>query len=214
MTREKTFIITIAGPSCAGKTETAKAVARLLGARILSLDSYYLNLDHLSLAQRKQFNFDEPSALDHHLLIQHLRDLGAGNLIEAPIYDFVQYTRAGQTEVIEPAPFLILEGLFVLYWADVRALSNLTVYVDAPDEICLERRLYRDVRERGRTEESVLKQYRETVRPMAAKYVGPTRELADLVVSGTDRLDHCTTQVLDHISARLGRPATELLATK
>jgi uridine kinase len=102
--------------------------------------------------------------------------------------------------VIKPAPFLILEGLFVLYWDDLRDVCDTTVYVDAPDELCFERRRFRDVRDRGRTVECILKQYNETVRPMAEIYVWPTKHLAQLVVSGTDSLEHCAAQVLEQVS--------------
>ncbi|MGZ4788019.1 MAG: uridine kinase [Terriglobales bacterium] len=210
----KTSMIAIAGPSCAGKTETAKAVAKLLDARIIAIDSYYLNLDDLTYEQRCNFNFDEPAALDHQLLVQQLRSLAVGNAIETPVYDFSRHTRAAATERIEPAPFLIIEGLFVLYWDDIRNLCDTTIYVDAPDDLCLERRQRRDICERGRTVESVLKQYNETVRPMAAKYVWPTKKNAGLVVSGTDTLDHCAAQVLQHIENRLKRPLTTQVASQ
>lgn len=197
-------MIAIAGPSCAGKTETAKAVAKLLDAHIVSLDSYYRNLDHLTIEERCRFNFDEPAALDHDFLFAQLRSLAAGNVIEVPVYDFTRHTRAKETHRITPAPFLIIEGLFALYWKDVRDLCRTTVYVDAPDDLCLKRRKHRDICERGRTVDSVLKQYDETVRPMAAKYVWPTKALAGLVVSGTDTLDHCAAQVLDDIASKTG----------
>jgi len=206
----KTYLIAVAGPSCAGKTETARAVAKRLNARVLALDSYYLKLDHLTYEERCRFNFDEPSSIDHDLLVDQLRSLAAGNAIEAPVYDFTCHTRASRTEHIEPAPFLITEGLFVLYWDDVRKLCDTTVYVNAPDDLCLERRKKRDICERGRTVESVLKQYDETVRPMAAKYVWPSKDLAGLVVSGTDTLDHCAAQVLDDIGKKTGQPGNKL----
>ncbi len=210
----KTYIIAIAGPSCAGKSETSKAVAKRLNARILSLDSYYLNLDHLDFEQRKQINFDEPASIDHELLISDLRQLSLGKSIDAPVYDFCRYTRAAEVDHIAPGPFLILEGLFVLHWADVRRLCDTTVYVDAPDDLCLERRKYRDIRERGRTVESVCKQYDSMVRPMAAKYVWPTKAFADLVVSGTDSLAHCAQQVLEEIERKSGtRIASEVSAS-
>jgi uridine kinase len=213
MTAKKTYIIAIAGPSCAGKTETSKSVARLLNAPIISLDSYYRDLTHLEIEQRTKFNFDEPAALDHELLIEHLRDIAAGKTIYTPVYDFVAHNRTKKAEQIDPAPFVILEGLFVLYWDDVRRLCDTTVYVDSPDDTCLQRRRYRDVRERGRTVESVLKQYEGTVRPMAAKYVWPTKVFADIVVSGTESLDHCASQVIDEIARKTGRHAAEVLAS-
>jgi uridine kinase len=209
---EKTYIIAIAGPSCAGKTETSKSVARLLNARIIGLDSYYRDLSHLSLEERTRFNFDEPASLDHKLLIEHLQDISAGKTIYTPVYDFVAHNRTTKAEHIDPAPFLILEGLFVLYWDDVRNLCDTTVYVDAPDDICLQRRRFRDVRERGRSVESVNRQYENTVRPMAAKYVWPTKHFANLIVSGMDSLDHCASQVLDEVARKTGRPANALVA--
>lgn len=208
-----TYMVAIAGPSCAGKTETAKAVAKLLNARIIALDSYYKNLDHLTYDERCRFNFDEPVALDHELLVKQLRSLAAGKTIETPVYDFTRHTRAAVTQRIEPAPFVIIEGLFVLYWEDIRNLCRTTVFVDAPDELCLERRKNRDVRERGRTVESVEAQYDATVRPMAAKYVWPTKEFAGLVVSGTDTLEHCAAQVLNDISAKMGKQAEAAAAS-
>jgi uridine kinase len=178
----------------------------LLNARIIGLDSYYLDLSHLTFEDCTNFNFDEPAALDHELLIEHLRDISAGKTICTPVYDFVAHNRTTKAEHVVSAPFLIFEGLFVLYWDDVRKLCDTTVYVDAPDEICLQRRRYRDVRERGRTAESVIKVYDQTVRPMAAKYVWPAKSLADVVVSGTESLDHCASQVLDEIARKTGRP--------
>ena len=199
------YLIAIAGPSCAGKSETAKATARLLQAPIISLDSYYVKLDHLPYEDRVRFNFDEPAALDHELLLQQLRTLRSGLAIDVPIYDFAAYTRTAAAERVEPAPFVILEGLFVLYWVDVRQLCRTTVYVDAPDDLCLERRKFRDVRERGRTVESVLEQYNHTVRPMAAKYVWPARDVAQLVVSGTDAIEDCAARVLSDVQNKVGK---------
>jgi len=210
---EKTYIIAIAGPSCAGKTETSKSVARLLNSHVIGLDSYYRDLSTLSMEERTRFNFDEPASLDHQLLIEHLHDISAGKTIYTPVYDFVAHNRTTKAEHVDPAPFLILEGLFVLYWDDVRNLCDTTVYVDAPDDICLQRRRFRDVRERGRSIESVNRQYEMTVRPMAAKYVWPTKDLAELVVSGTDSLDHCAAQVLDEVARKTGRPTNALVAS-
>ena len=209
----KTYIIAIAGPSCAGKSETSKAVSKLLNARILSLDSYYLNLDHLDFEERKQVNFDEPASIDHELLISHLRQLAQGQAVDAPVYDFCRYTRSAEVDHVVPGRFLILEGLFVLHWPDVRRLCDTAVYVDAPDDLCLERRKYRDIRERGRTVESVCNQYDSMVRPMAAKYVWPTKAFADLVVSGTDSLAHCAQQVLEEIERKSGRKIAPELPT-
>jgi uridine kinase len=194
-----THIIAIGGPSCAGKTELSKYLSALLPAPILPIDAYYINLDNLALHERCHFNFDEPTALDHYLLRQHVEMLASGRAIDRPTYDFRTHTRAVATERIPPSNFVILEGLFALYWDDIRPFLSTKVFVDAPDEICLSRRSVRDVRERGRTPESVLEQYEKTVRPMAELYVRPTARWADVVVSGEQSLEQSAAAVLKAI---------------
>ncbi len=196
-----THIIAIAGPSCAGKTELAKRVSRLLGAPILPLDAYYRDLAFLPLEERCKFNFDIPDSLDHALLRQQVAALAEGRTIQRPVYDFTVHIRSDKTEPVVPGAYLILEGLFALYWEDIRALLGAKVYVDAPDEVCLARRQRRDVRERGRTPESVLQQYTETVRPMAELYVHPTRRFADIVVSGEAPLEQTSAEVVARVRA-------------
>jgi uridine kinase len=196
-----THIIAIGGPSCAGKTELARRLARSLSATILPLDAYYRDLAFLPLESRSQFNFDIPESLDHTLLREHLTALAAGMPVQRPVYDFTVHTRSSVWETVTPGPFLILEGLLALHWDDLRPLMNTKVYVDAPDDVCLARRQIRDVLERGRTAESVHKQYVETVRPMADLYVRPTRRFADIVVSGQAPLEESTAAVLARVTA-------------
>lgn len=194
-----THIIAIGGPSCAGKTELAKRLARSLSAIILPMDAYYRDLAFLPLESRPKFNFDIPDSLDHTLLREHLTALAAGMPVQRPVYDFTVHTRSSRWETVTPGPFLIFEGLFALHWDDLRPLLTTKVYVDAPDDVCLARRQVRDVLERGRTAESVHKQYVEIVRPMADLYVRPTRRFADVVVSGQAPLEQSTAAVLAHI---------------
>jgi uridine kinase len=203
-----THIIAIAGPSCAGKTELAKRLARSLSATILPLDAYYRDLAFLPLESRSKFNFDIPDSLDHTLLREHLTALVAGKPVQRPVYDFTIHTRSSLWETVTPGPYLILVGLFALHWDDLRPLMATKVYVDAPDDVCLARRQVRDVLERGRTAESVHKQYVETVRPMAELYVRPTRRYADVVVSGEVPLAQSTAEVLAHIRAVRPAPAS------
>ena len=191
-----THIIAIGGPSCAGKTELSLHVAKVLSAPILPIDAYYINLDNLTVQERSHFNFDEPTALDHYLLRHHVEALSKGEVIERPTYDFKTHTRAAATEIVAPSNFVILEGLFALYWDDIRPFLRTKVFVDASDEICLSRRSLRDVRERGRTPESVLEQYQKTVRPMAQLHVRPTAVWADVVVSGEQPLEQSVATVL------------------
>ncbi len=213
----KPYLIGVAGPSCAGKTELSRHLFRALDATLLPLDCYYVELGHLTMEQRDRFNFDEPAALDHDLFVQHLRELAEGRPIERPVYDFATHSRTSEVERITPGhgsgqlelpggadgplhrEFIVVEGLFVLYWEDVRHLFGTKVFVDLEDEPCLERRIYRDTRERGRTRESVVQQFTETVQPMANIYVRPTRQNADIVVPGDNDITLSVATVLEHV---------------
>lgn len=197
----KPYLIGVAGPSGSGKTELSRWLASMLSAPIVSLDCYYRELDHLPLHERAQTNFDQPDALDRDLLRAHLSLLAADNPIEVPVYDFTRHTRAPQVHPVEPAAFVIVEGLFALYWEQVRALLRTKVYVHTEDDLCFARRLERDVRERGRTPQSVMAQYEATVRPMGRLYVLPTRRFADVVVSGNRPLELTSAEVLAHVHA-------------
>ena len=196
--QEKPYLIGIAGPSCAGKTELTKHLARLLSAAVLPLDCYYNDLSQLPLERRAQHNFDHPDMLDHQLFRAHLEALARGESIEQPIYDFATHSRTAGTKLIRPGRFVLAEGLFVLYWEDVRQALNTCVFVDLDDKHCLERRIVRDVRERGRTPESVVAQFNTTVRPMAEAFIRPTHVFSDLVVRGDDDIDASVAAVMAH----------------
>ena len=201
----KPYLIGIGGPSCSGKSYLAAHIAEKLGAAQFALDSYYLELNHLSLVQRAHWNFDAPEALDSATLIRHVAQLARGEAIDRPVYDFTTHTRTGETKRLEPREFIIVEGLFALLWEDVRKLLGTKVFVDLGSQACLERRIERDIRERGRTRESVLEQYETTVLPMAQRYVHPTRAHADLVVTGDDDIASEVAAVLAHVSAGASR---------
>ena len=189
-TRSKSpHLIGIAGPSCAGKSELAGWLAARLNAPVLNLDHYYVDMAELTIEERAKRNFDEPAALEHTLILDHARMLAAGESVRAPRYDFATHTRAHSDELIIPERYVILEGLFALLWPAVRALMQTKLFVYAPDEVCLERRVARDVIERGRTAESVRWQFETTVRPMAHLHVLPAQAHADLVLLGTDPID-------------------------
>ncbi len=190
-------LIAIAGASGSGKTKLAEELARELEGTHFHLDHYYRDLSHLSAEERAGQNFDHPDAIDHELLLAHLRALANGQPVEQPCYDFARHTRVpGQTVRVREPHALLIDGIFALHWPAVRALSALKVYVDTPDAICYERRLRRDVRERGRTPEGVAAHYAATVRPMAERFVRPSSRWADLVVDGTASLDWSVEQVL------------------
>jgi len=203
-------IIGIAGPSSSGKTELAlQLVDKLPGTSIVSLDSYYHDLTQMPVAERRTINFDHPDSLDWELLHVHLQAMIEGRAFNEPVYSFEQDNRTRETRRIEPSEFVIVEGLFVLYWPELRSLLDTKVFVKTDPEVCFARRLSRDVAERGRTPESVRAQYEKTVRPSAEWFVFPTMKYADLVVSGEEPLAYSTSAVLGALdlakSAAAGR---------
>jgi uridine kinase len=193
----KPHIVGIAGMSGSGKTELSRQLAlRLPGTSIVSLDSYYRSLNEIPFAERVKVNFDDPEALEWPLLREHLQAMAAGMPFDEPVYSFSQHARTAATKRIEPSDFMIVEGLFVFHWPELRALLDTKVYVETDLSVCFHRRLTRDVAERGRTPESVIDQYERTVRPSAEWFVIPSRKHADLVVSGQEPLTNSTATVL------------------
>ena len=162
---------------------------------LVSLDSYYRELSHLSLEERARVNFDHPDSLDWPLFLDHLDRISRGESIPEPVYRFDLHNRAPEVTVVRAADWVLVEGILVLHRADVRRRLGLRVYVETPDELCLRRRVERDTVERGRTSESVHWQYAQTVRPMAAEYVWPARQHADVVVSGQEPFDASVARV-------------------
>jgi len=207
------YLIAIAGPSCGGKTELSRQLARRLQALsttrsapaaevpILPLDSYYLDLSSIPLDARARHNFDVPGALDLKLFSEHLRMLAAGQPIARPIYDFKLHARSGGVEIVRPEPYVVVEGLMLLHIEEVRNLFGTRVYVDLDEDTCLRRRIVRDVAERGRTPDSVRQQFAETVQPMAKNYIYPSRRFADVVVRGDDAIENSLAAVLAHIES-------------
>ena len=190
-------IIGIAGPSSSGKSELARHLVQSLpGTAIISLDSYYRGMEEIPLEARKKVNFDHPDALDGTLLHEHLKAMAAGRAIDEPVYSFADYARTSFSRRIEPGQYVIVEGLFVLYWPELRDMLDTKVYVETDADVCFNRRLTRDVAERGRTPQSVCEQYERTVRPSAEWFVYPTRKFADLVVSGEEPLTQSTAAVV------------------
>ncbi len=183
-------LIGIAGMSGAGKSELARYASLHLPERteLIWMDSYYWAQDHMPMEERVKVNYDHPDSIDWPLFLAHLRAIANGDAIEEPVYLFDRHTRAQQTRRIEPARYVIVEGLLALHCPDARLLYELRVFVTTPDDVCLARRVERDIHQRGRTEESVLSQYRETVLPMAEQFVKPSEAFADLVISGEQPL--------------------------
>lgn len=197
------LMLAVAGASGSGKTTLASELARALGGLHFSLDSYYRDLGHLPLEERALKNFDDPAMIEARLLGDHIQRLAQGRAIERPVYDFAAYTRVdGAVETIRPGSLVVVEGLFTLYFPELRPFYHFSVYVDTPDDVCFSRRLRRDVEERGRESESVRRQYDATVRPCGLAFVRPLIDFADLVVDGTDPLDFKIEQVVGALRKR------------
>lgn len=185
---ERARVIGIAGPSCSGKTTLARRLASTLpgGALVFELDWYYHDQSGHGI---DDIDVDVPAAIDHNLAVIHLRRLAAGHVVERPDYDYHTHARARAGITIHPAPAIIVEGLFALYWEELRAVLDHGMFIEADHGVCLERRIARDTRERGRTAEQVKRQYREKVQPMFERYVAPTCRHAGLVLDGAGSVD-------------------------
>lgn len=178
-------IIGLAGGTGSGKTTVANAILKKVGAERISVvphDAYYRNLTQLPRAQRDIVNFDHPDSLDTDLLIQHIRQLKAGQLIELPVYDFTIHSRTADTRRIEPRQVIIVEGILIFAELPLRELFDVKIYVDTDADLRFIRRLQRDVAERGRTPDSVVHQYLSTVRPMHLEFVEPSKRYADVII--------------------------------
>ncbi len=182
--------IAIAGASASGKTLLATTIVEELtkecqrqSIAMLREDMYYRDQTQLSASEREQTNYDHPDAFEHSLMLKHLQSLKAGQAVKSPIYDFTIHNRSAQTRRVEPARVVLVEGILVL--GDSRLLPefDIKVFVDTALDICLLRRIQRDVKDRGRSLESVAEQYHATVRPMYFEYIAPSRSQADVVVT-------------------------------
>ena len=178
-------VIGIAGGSGSGKTTVLQRIIREFGAdpiAVLDHDAYYHDLSHLSPEERAQFNFDHPDALETDLMRTHLDRLIEGKAVEKPVYDFTTHTRSDDTETVEPRPVIIIEGILVLAESLLEERMDIKIYVDAADDIRLMRRIRRDIQERGRSIEGILRQYERTVRPMHLEFVEPSKRAADIII--------------------------------
>jgi uridine kinase len=199
-------LIGITGPSGSGKSTLAHALAGALGdAAVFSMDHYYLPLNHLPFAVREQSNFDDPVLLDWPLLNAHVRSLKQGQSVAQPVYSFEHHARKTETVCFEPVRNLIVEGIFALHDPELRDLMDVRVFVAAPDGLCFERRLDRDISERGRTRESVVSQYEATVRPGAEQFILPTEAFAHVVVKGDQHLPLSVEAVINRLPRVVGQ---------
>jgi len=182
---ENPLVIGIAGGSGSGKTTVANVILQRVGAdRIAYLphDAYYRDLRDLPYAQRIQVNFDHPNSLENELLIDHVRKLKSWEAVDLPVYDFTTHTRTDRTVVIEPQRVIIVEGILIFGEPILRELFDVKIFVDTDPDLRFIRRLQRDISERGRTTEAVIRQYLATVRPMHLEFVEPSKRYADVII--------------------------------
>lgn len=179
------LIIGIAGGSGSGKTTIANNILARVGVEnvaVLPHDAYYRDLSALTKPQRDLFNFDHPDALETELMIEHIAALKRGEAIELPQYDFSVHARRRETIRVLPQPVILVEGIMILYDAELRALLDIKVFIDTDADVRFIRRMQRDIAERGRTPESVIQQYLATVRPGYMAFVEPSKRYADIIV--------------------------------
>lgn len=196
---DRPFLLGIAGPSCSGKTSVAHRLAELLELdppAVVSLDGFYRDLAGVAEEDREALNFDMPDAIDVELLLQTVSALAQGECVELPVYDFAIHTRSAHTTQMQPGAVVVVEGLFALAWARLRSLLNLSVYVHAESQVCRQRRIERDVAERGRHRQDVEMQFASTVEPMLRKHILPTKQHADLIIDGQKPVEDSAQKVL------------------
>ena len=183
--KNNTIIIGIAGASASGKSLLANTIVRELGSDqvvVISEDSYYKDHKDMPYEERQKINYDHPDAIEHSLLVKHLQQLQAGNTVEIPMYNYTKHAREKSTREVGNHTIIVLEGILLFVDSKLRKMMDIRIYMDAPLDICLIRRLKRDMLERGRSLDSVLEQYLATVRPMYLQFIEPSKRYADIIV--------------------------------
>ena len=194
------MLVGLCGGSCAGKTTLARALlAERPDATFLEFDDYYHDLSSTAVEERAKVNYDHPDAIDVQLLVAHMDELAAGRAVEVPDFDFATHTRTGGTQRVEASPLVVVDGLLLLALAECRERLDLKVFVDAPREVRLARRLEKDVRDRGRDRDGVIRQFGDSVEPMHQTLVLPSSEFADLCFSHPWDVQHATQVILGYL---------------
>ena len=198
----KPIVFAVAGGTASGKTTVADKILADLGAENIAFlphDAYYRDTPHLSYTERTQINYDHPNSLETELLVEHVQQLVAGQSIERPVYDFVQYARSAETVTVKSQRIILVEGILIFGEKRLRDLMDIKIFVDTDADVRFIRRMTRDVQERGRSLESVVQQYLTTVRPMHLEFVEPSKRYADVIIpeGGLNKV------ALDMVVARL-----------
>lgn len=202
MSQHKSIVFGVAGGTASGKTTVARTILDAVGASqvaYLAHDAYYRDRRDLPLEERARLNYDHPNSLETELLVTHVRALLAGEPVPVPIYDFTNHRRTEETTLVRPSPIILVEGILIFTDRALRDLMDIKVYVDTDADVRFIRRLLRDMNERGRSLDSIIKQYLETVRPMHLEFVQPSKRYADVIIpkGGLNKV------ALDMVVARL-----------
>ena len=187
MQEYKPIVFGVAGGTASGKTTVARAILDSVGAsRVAYLphDAYYEDRDDLTFEERAKLNYDHPNSLETKLLIRHIKELLANKPVNVPVYDFMAHRRTERTELVEPSPIILVDGILIFTRRKLRDLMDIKLYVDTDADVRFIRRLKRDIDERGRSLDSVVAQYLDTVRPMHNKFVEPSKRFADVIIPG------------------------------
>ena len=202
----KTIIIGIAGGTGSGKTTLTEKLRDHFGTNevsVLNHDSYYKRHDELPYEERCKLNYDHPDSFDTPLMVAHLRELRAGHPVQVPVYDYTIHNRSDKTVTVQPAPVIIVEGILIFDSPELCDLMDMKVFVDTDADVRILRRILRDVKERGRSLDSVISQYLNTVKPMHQQFVQPSRQYADIVVLDGGHnlvaLDMITQRIKSHV---------------
>lgn len=206
MSTSKPIVFGVAGGTASGKTTVARTILDTVGAEqvaCLAHDAYYKDMSHLPFEERSRLNYDHPNSLETKLLIRHIKQLLRNEPAEVPVYDFKRHLRRPETQRVNPAPIIMVEGILIFTRPKLRELMDIKIFVDTDADVRLIRRLKRDIEERGRELDSIIKQYMETVRPMHLKFVEPSKRYADVIIpeGGLNRV--ATDMVVSRLQALL-----------
>ena len=197
----KNYLIGISGGSGAGKTTIVKSLVNHYKdkATVLGLDSYYKNFSNLTFDDREKINFDHPDSFNFSMLKNHINLLIKNEKIKSPIYDYKKHKRKKYSKTIYPKKLIFIEGTLIFYFKEITKLMSLKIFIETNEEVCFKRRLNRDIKHRGRTKDTIHRQYHKTVKPMFDKYVKPLKSKADLIISGESNLIDNKNRIIDEI---------------
>ena len=206
---ERPFVIGVAGGTASGKTTVARNLLEACGAEQVAYmphDAYYRDRPELSFDERKDQNYDHPNSLETTLMVEHIQNLLSYRPVEIPVYDFTNHRRTHKTVHVAPAPIVLIDGILIFFEPALRALMDVKIFVDTDPDVRFIRRMQRDIDERGRTVDSVIKQYLGTVRPMHNEFVEPSKRYADVIVPKGGLNQVATDMIVSRLRELLSKP--------